>query len=400
MDFEKVRQTIIRIHQRGGASETMGLLERHHMNVKKDDHNTSIYSVNMEYDFAAIERAERLIVTNFIEQCNCTSFVVVEHSIYVSMQKLGSEGLPFEEFPPSSTSRKKRRLTKRSIIWNVRFGQFRDLESGGNGLEKYSPWRNTAAAITDSFGRRRHAVVVVLFVVVGITLTMYTVVVGLEVFPFVGIVVEGVEPLLRRTFRRVLGDFVELGPIPFFQIVPERFVRRCRAVSLGEQFEDVVLDVFRRPFLLGSTLTVNRVIVDVAEDDFAREVLQRLFSSASEFSLNLSHRPCWSAGAIHPDRCAGRWYPDTESLKQIGGVVMYPDPSTGSAPIPVNRVYTPEGEVLEKNVRNVMLNFGPQHPAAHGVLRLVLELDAEVCSTGDFLPARIGNTLKIAAGVS
>ncbi|CAB0000905.1 unnamed protein product [Nesidiocoris tenuis] len=101
-----------------------------------------------------------------------------------------------------------------------------------------------------------------------------------------------------------------------------------------------------------------------------------------------------------PDRCAGRWYPDTESLKQIGGVVMYPDPSTGSAPIPVNRVYTPEGEVLEKNVRNVMLNFGPQHPAAHGVLRLVLELDAEVCSTGDFLPARIGNTLKIAAGVS
>ena len=31
-----------------------------------------------------------------------------------------------------------------------------------------------------------------------------------------------------------------------------------------------------------------------------------------------------------------------------------------------------------QNLRNFTINFGPQHPAAHGVLRLVLELDGEV----------------------
>lgn len=34
-------------------------------------------------------------------------------------------------------------------------------------------------------------------------------------------------------------------------------------------------------------------------------------------------------------------------------------------------------------IRNYTLNFGPQHPAAHGVLRLVLELDGEVVQRAD-----------------
>ncbi len=37
----------------------------------------------------------------------------------------------------------------------------------------------------------------------------------------------------------------------------------------------------------------------------------------------------------------------------------------------------------EAEVRNFSINFGPQHPAAHGVLRLILELDGEVVERVD-----------------
>ena len=39
--------------------------------------------------------------------------------------------------------------------------------------------------------------------------------------------------------------------------------------------------------------------------------------------------------------------------------------------------------MAEASVRNFTINFGPQHPAAHGVLRLVLELDGEVVERVD-----------------
>ena len=37
----------------------------------------------------------------------------------------------------------------------------------------------------------------------------------------------------------------------------------------------------------------------------------------------------------------------------------------------------------EQRIRNFNINFGPQHPAAHGVLRMVLELDGEVVDRVD-----------------
>ena len=34
--------------------------------------------------------------------------------------------------------------------------------------------------------------------------------------------------------------------------------------------------------------------------------------------------------------------------------------------------------MAESAIRNFTINFGPRHPADHGVLRLVLKLDGEV----------------------
>jgi NADH-quinone oxidoreductase subunit D len=39
--------------------------------------------------------------------------------------------------------------------------------------------------------------------------------------------------------------------------------------------------------------------------------------------------------------------------------------------------------LIVAEIRNYTMNFGPQHPAAHGVLRLVLELDGEVIQRAD-----------------
>ena len=43
----------------------------------------------------------------------------------------------------------------------------------------------------------------------------------------------------------------------------------------------------------------------------------------------------------------------------------------------------PEVQKSEFDDRNITLNFGPQHPAAHGVLRLVLDLDGEIVTRVD-----------------
>ncbi|KAF6293314.1 NADH:ubiquinone oxidoreductase core subunit S2 [Rhinolophus ferrumequinum] len=78
---------------------------------------------------------------------------------------------------------------------------------------------------------------------------------------------------------------------------------------------------------------------------------------------------------IQPSRGARQWQPDVEWAEQFGGAVMYPTKETAHwKPPPWNDVDPPKDTL----VSNLTLNFGPQHPAAHGVLRLVMELSGEM----------------------
>ncbi|XP_046384259.1 NADH dehydrogenase [ubiquinone] iron-sulfur protein 2, mitochondrial-like isoform X3 [Ischnura elegans] len=82
-----------------------------------------------------------------------------------------------------------------------------------------------------------------------------------------------------------------------------------------------------------------------------------------------------------PKRGIGKvWYPDPEYIKEFSGPVMFPVGEMANWKMPPWNSKLPP---LEKKVRNLSVNFGPQHPAAHGVLRLVLELDGETVIRAD-----------------
>ena len=38
---------------------------------------------------------------------------------------------------------------------------------------------------------------------------------------------------------------------------------------------------------------------------------------------------------------------------------------------------------MTTKIEELSINFGPQHPAAHGVLRLILDMDGEVIKRAD-----------------
>jgi hypothetical protein len=52
-------------------------------------------------------------------------------------------------------------------------------------------------------------------------------------------------------------------------------------------------------------------------------------------------------------------------------------PELGEDGRPVRMPVLPQGMEPELHGEHMLINIGPQHPATHGVLRLVLELDGE-----------------------
>lgn len=65
--------------------------------------------------------------------------------------------------------------------------------------------------------------------------------------------------------------------------------------------------------------------------------------------------------------------------------LLFQGKNTGSNPVKDNLKLAMilKKKDLKKKIKNFTINFGPQHPAAHGVLRLVLELKGEVVERGN-----------------
>ncbi|XP_037781557.1 NADH-ubiquinone oxidoreductase 49 kDa subunit-like [Penaeus monodon] len=106
---------------------------------------------------------------------------------------------------------------------------------------------------------------------------------------------------------------------------------------------------------------------------------RKIWSSAVPAGTRCLLKNTGSAYFVDSKRGGAKWYPDPEWIKQFDGPVMVPYEGQSLEMPTWNAKLAP----VEKKVRNISINFGPQHPAAHGVLRLVLELDGETVVRAD-----------------
>jgi len=114
----------------------------------------------------------------------------------------------------------------------------------------------------------------------------------------------------------------------------------------------------------------------------------RAVATASRSPLSLQ-----SISGLHTSGAASgshHWYPGPETFRPYKGMDMYFSPEEwkplADAKAPVARnidTYPREEWFQERVMKNTQLNFGPAHPAAHGVLRLVLQIDGETVIKAD-----------------
>ncbi|XP_017052411.1 NADH-quinone oxidoreductase subunit D [Drosophila ficusphila] len=93
--------------------------------------------------------------------------------------------------------------------------------------------------------------------------------------------------------------------------------------------------------------------------------------------------PSWDEiyprGPPYEPRDSHFWYPDPEYLIKQENVVFYPAGDEWKRrPNFTGKIVPPH-----RNFRTKFINFGPAHPAAHGVLRMILELDNETVLNAD-----------------
>jgi len=114
--------------------------------------------------------------------------------------------------------------------------------------------------------------------------------------------------------------------------------------------------------------------------------LARLGGRAAQRRLGL-HGPSSapSASNLRPFSASCRRRYAAEPIQSLGTRLVPVDDAHASAadPYGAHRLQeagvgrTREGSVDDRKVRHYTVNFGPQHPAAHGVLRLILEINGE-----------------------
>ncbi|KAF2364012.1 NAD(P)H-quinone oxidoreductase subunit D/H [Trinorchestia longiramus] len=112
--------------------------------------------------------------------------------------------------------------------------------------------------------------------------------------------------------------------------------------------------------------------------NLSRSNLAKLASNDAKLFLKSRVLPCQSVS-----RNAASWYPDEKYVEAYDVPFLWPEHVEVSDEKKKMMSYNSMLAPVEKKVTNMVLNFGPQHPAAHGVLRLVMELDGETVLRND-----------------